>query len=112
MQGAELAPETIAAIEVTPQADGYFLRMPATDAAVALFEDRFQPIDEAKAKEPQVVAAIGQFWEHLPHRWRNHKPRKEDRFFMNAVEPISDVVRINGEDGMVLLWHNGQTAKP
>lgn len=111
LQGAELAPETIAEIEITLLDDGYVLRMPASETAVALVEDRFEPVDEAKAKEPRVVAAIAQFWDHLPHRWRSHKPRDDDRFFTNAAGDgagagtLDDVARVNNEDGMILIWH-------
>lgn len=100
LQGAELPAEDVAAMEVTPQADGYFLRMPATDATVALVEGRFNSIDEAN--EPRVDEAIGQFWDHLPHRWRSHKPRDGDRFF---VGPHGEVARVNNEDRIILIWH-------
>lgn len=102
---APLSAEEIAAVEVTPQSDGYFLRMPATEATTAFVDERLTPVDEAKTKEPGVAAAIGQFWDHLPHRWRMHKPRDEDRFLTNADGPVVDVARINAEDRTVLIWH-------
>lgn len=109
-QGAELPAQDVVAIEVTPSPDGFFLRMPASEATIAFVEERLTPLDEIKTTNPRIAQAMARFWDQLPHRWRMHKPREEDRFFANVDWDLGDegrfnyVARVNDEDRVVLIW--------
>ena len=96
-----LTDEDVESIELTPLADGWFLRMKATPTAVEYVTATLLPLDEAAASEASA-AATKQFWEKMPHRWRNHKSSATDRFY--AAGDGEWLARINDEDKVVLLW--------
>ncbi|BBO36218.1 hypothetical protein [Lacipirellula parvula] len=103
--GSPLTDEDLETIELTPLADGWFLRMKATPTAVEYVTTTLSPLDEAAASEASAVATK-QFWENMPHRWRNHKPSANDRFY--ATRDGEWLARINDEDKVVLLWSGSQ----
>lgn len=100
-ENSPLTEEDIETIELTPLADGWFLRMKATPTAVEYVTTTLSPLDEAAANGASA-GLIEQFWESMPHRWRNHKPSANDRFY--TTRDGEWLARINDEDKVVLIW--------
>ncbi|WP_428307046.1 hypothetical protein [Lacipirellula sp.] len=100
--GSPLTDEDLEAIELTPIDGGWFLRMKATPTAVEYVTTTLTPLDAAAAASEASAVVTKQFWDYMPHRWRNHKPSANDRFY--AAQDSGWLARINDEDKVVLLW--------
>ena len=104
-ENSPLTGEDVGSIELTPLANGWFLRMKATPTAVDYVTKTLTPLDEAAANGVSG-GVIEQFWESMPHRWRNHKSSANDRFY--ATRDGNWLARLNDEDKVVLIWSGAQ----
>ena len=99
----------LASMEFTPNLDGGFLRMKATPTAAEYVTTTLVPLDEVKGLS-QPAKMTQQFWEDLPHRWRNHKSSPNDRFYASREWNTEEegtfhcLARLNDEDKVVLVW--------
>lgn len=107
-RNSSLTDEDLASIELTPHADGWFLRMSATPTAVEYLTATLTPLDEAQGVH-SPADLINRFWEELPHRWRNHKPSPNDRFYATRQWNLAEegafhyLARLNEEDQVALV---------